>query len=128
LVTALLSLDPGGAPAAVPEASATAQALLTINTFRAGFVAAQLFFGTWLFPLGYLVLRSGFLPRLLGILLMLDGGAELIWFLHAFLLPAYPQLKTPGTIVSLAAEVGLAMWLLVRGVKVARIPAPAAAR
>ena len=53
----------------------------------------------------------------LGVLLLLDGVAELIWFLQAFLLPAYPAIKTPGTFVSLLAEVGLALWLLVRGVK-----------
>jgi Domain of unknown function (DUF4386) len=38
-------------------------ALLSVTTFRVGFVTAQLFFSAWLFPLGWLVLRSGFLPR-----------------------------------------------------------------
>lgn len=41
----------------------------------------------------------------------------MIWFLQAFLLPAYPQIKVPGTAVSLVAEIGLALWLLVKGVK-----------
>jgi hypothetical protein len=98
-----------------PEAAATA--LLAANVYRGGFAAAQLFFGTWLFPLGYLVLRSRFLPRLLGILLILDGFAEMIWFFQALVLPAYPAIKVPGTVVSLLAEVGLALWLLIRGVK-----------
>lgn len=80
---------------------------------------AQLFFGTWLFPLGYLVVKSGFLPRALGVLLILDGVAELIWFLQALLLPDHPAIKTPGTFVSLVAEMGLASWLLIRGVRVA---------
>ncbi len=65
-----------------------------------------------------LVYKSGFLPRILGVLLILDGVAEMIWFLQAFLLPAYPQIKMPGTVVSLLAEVGLALWLLIKGVKV----------
>jgi Domain of unknown function (DUF4386) len=98
-----------------PEVAATA--LLAANVYRGGFAAAQLFFGTWLFPLGYLVLKSKFLPRLLGILLILDGFAEMIWFFQALLLPAYPAIKVPGTVVSLLAEVGLALWLLIRGVK-----------
>ncbi len=114
LLTALQVMDPASG---LDAAQAQPLALVAINVYRAGFVTAQLFFGTWLFPLGYLVIRSGFLPRLLGSLLILDGVAELVWFLQAFLLPAYPAIKTPGTFVSLLAEVGLALWLLVRGVK-----------
>ena len=93
-------------------------AYLFIGTYKTGFVTAQLFFGTWLFPLGYLVYRSRSLPRLLGVLLMVDGVAVLIWFLQALLLPAHPEITYPGLVVSFVAEVGLALWLLVRGVKV----------
>ena len=98
-----------------PEVAATAQ--LAANVYRSGFAAAQLFYGTWLFPLGYLVIKSKFLPRLLGILLILDGFAEMIWFTQALLLPAYPAIKVPGLVVSLLAEVGLALWLLIKGVR-----------
>jgi hypothetical protein len=94
-------------------------AYLSINVYKTGFVTAQLFFGTWLFPLGYLVYKSGFLPRFLGVLLMLDGVAVLIWFLQALLLPDHPAITYPGIAVSFVAEVGLAFWLLVKGVKVA---------
>jgi hypothetical protein len=121
LLVAMQVADPGSG---LGSAQAQPLALAAINVYRAGFVTAQLFFGTWLFPLGYLVIRSGFLPRLLGVLLILDGVAELVWFLQAFLLPAYPAIKTPGTFVSLLAEVGLALWLLVRGVKDGRPAAP----
>ena len=85
---------------ALPTLSAAqtaAAAELAINVYRTGFVTAQLFFGTWLFPLGYLVYKSRFLPRVLGILLILDGVSELIWFLQALLLPDYPAIKVPGT-------------------------------
>jgi len=114
LVTAMVVVDPSGG---LDTVQAQSVALVAINVYRTGFVAAQLFFGTWLFPLGYLVIKSGFLPRLLGVLLILDGVGELIWFLQAFLLPDYPAIKTPGTFVSLLAEVGLALWLLIRAVK-----------
>lgn len=92
-------------------------AYLFIGTYKTGFVTAQLFFGTWLFPLGYLVYRSRLLPRLLGVLLMADGVAVLIWFLQALLLPAHPEITYPGLVVSFVAEVGLSLWLLVMGVK-----------
>jgi hypothetical protein len=81
-----------------------------------GLITAQVFFCTWLFPLGYLVYKSRFLPSLFGVLLVLDGFGVLIWFLQAFLLPDYPAIRYPGLIVSFVAEVGLALWLLVKGV------------
>ncbi len=111
LVTAMLVVDRPAASTAAAAPPTEAQSLVAADVYRTGFVAAQLFFGTWLFPLGYLVIRSGFLPRLLGVLLLLDGVAELVWFLQALLLPAYPAIKTPGTFVSLLAEVGLTLWL-----------------
>jgi hypothetical protein len=92
--------------------------LLSLNAYKTGFVTAQLFFGTWLFPLGYLVYESGFLPRFLGVLLMLDGIAIVIWFLQALLWPAYEAIIYPGLLLSFVAEVGLGLWLLVKGVKV----------
>ena len=93
-------------------------AFLSISVYRAGWVTAQLFFGTWLFPLGYLVYKSTFLPRPLGVLLMLDGIGVMVWFLQAFLWPDYHAITYPGLAISLLAEVGLAVWLLVKGVKV----------
>jgi hypothetical protein len=118
LISAMLLGDGVGRMQAFSGAQLEGLAYLFINVYKTGFVTAQLFFGTWLFPLGYLVYRSKFLPRFLGVLLMLDGIAVLIWFLQALLLPAYPVITYPGLAVSFIAEVGLAMWLLVRGVKV----------
>ena len=98
-----------------------ALALLSVSTYRVGFVTAQLFFSAWLFPLGWLVLRSGFLPRFLGWLLLIDGVAVLVWFLQVLLAPAYPAISYPAWAVGFIAELGLALWLLVKGV---RSPAP----
>jgi hypothetical protein len=117
LVTAMLL---GEGPSYMQADSATqveGLTYLSINAYKTGFVTAQLFFGTWLFPLGYLVYRSGFLPRFLGVLLVLDGFAILIWFLQALLWPAYEAIIYPGLLLSFVAEVGLGSWLLVRGVK-----------
>jgi hypothetical protein len=90
---------------------------LWIDVFQSGFVTAQLFYGTWLFPLGYLVYRSGFLPRFLGVLLLLDGVAVLIWFSQALLFPGHDAFSYPGLAVSFVAEVGLGLWLVIKGVK-----------
>jgi hypothetical protein len=101
-----------------PADQLQAQALLHIETYRNGFMMAQLFFGAWLLPLGYLVYRSGFLPWWLGILLIIDFVSVMIWFLQFFLLPGYDAITYPGLAVSFIAEVSLTLWLLVKGVKV----------
>ena len=103
---------------AFPAAQRDGLPYLSIDVYKTGFVTAQLFFGAWLFPLGYLVYKSGFLPRFLGVLLVPDGIAILIWFHQALLLPDYPAIRYPGLVVSFVAELGLALWLLVKGVKV----------
>lgn len=136
LMPALLQGDAASGMQAFPAGQLEGMAYLSINVYKLGFVTAQLFFGTWLFPLGYLVYRSGFLPRFLGVLLILDGIAVMIWFLQALLLPDYPAIRTPGLVVSFVAEVGLALWLLVVGVKPAAsgagtgapVPAPSVPR
>ena len=125
LLAALLMGDAGSHMQAFSAAQLEGLGLLSAGVYKVGFVTAQLFFGTWLFPLGYLVYRSGVLPRALGVLLIADGVAVLVWFSQALLLPAHPEVTSPGIVVSFLAEVGLALWLLIRGV---RVPASATPR
>lgn len=93
------------------------QAILFIGLYKIGFIIAQIFFGIWLFPLGFLVFKSKFLPRILGVLLIADGFAVLIWFFQFFLLPNYVVISYPCWIVSFIAEFGLTLWLLIKGAK-----------
>lgn len=93
-------------------------AMNDLNLYNNGFMIAQVFFGTWLLPLGYLVYKSGFLPRFLGALLMVDFLADLFWFSQYFLLPSYPALSYPANAVGFIAEFGLSLWLILRSVKV----------
>ena len=118
LVSALLQGDAASHMQAYSAAQLEGLAYLSINVCKMGWVTAQLFFGMWLFPLGYLVYKSKSLPRFLGILLMLDGIGVLIWFHQALLLPDYRAISLPGVAVSFVAELGLALWLLAMGVKV----------
>jgi hypothetical protein len=92
-------------------------AMSFLYSYSNGFMIAQIFFGTWLLPLGYLVYKSGFLPRILGILLMLDFFGVLIWFFQFFLLPDYGILSYPGLAISFIAEFSLSLWLLIKGVE-----------
>src|SRR5665647_1657602 len=115
LVSAMLQGDGASHMQAYSAAQLEGLALLSINVYKTGWVTAQLFFGTWLFPLGYLVYKSRFLPRFLGVLLLLDGIGCLIWFLQGLLAPALRTITYPGLAVSFVAEVGLALWLLIKG-------------
>jgi hypothetical protein len=118
LISALLQGDTASQMQAYSVGQLEGLAYLSINVYKMGWVTAQLFFGMWLFPLGYLVYKSKSLPRFLGILLMLDGIGVLIWFHQALLLPDYRAISLPGVAVSFVAELGLALWLLVKGVEV----------
>ncbi|MBY8981295.1 MAG: DUF4386 domain-containing protein, partial [Candidatus Lokiarchaeota archaeon] len=94
-----------------------AMAMSFLNSYTNGFMITQIFFSTWLLPLGYLVYKSHFLPRLLGILLILDFFAILSWFLQFFLLPDYGILSYPGLAISFIAEFSISLWLLIKAVK-----------
>ena len=94
-----------------------AQAMLFLNLYQNGFMIAQIFLGLWLFPLGYLVFKSGFLPRILGILLIIDGFAMLIWFFQFFFFPGYEVISNLCLAESFIAEGSFCLWLLIKGVK-----------
>jgi hypothetical protein len=94
-----------------------AQATLFINLYKNGSTIAQIPYGVWLFPLGYLVFKSGSLPKILGILLIADFFGLLIFVIQRFLLPGYEVISYPCTAVSFIAEISLSLWLLIKGVK-----------
>jgi len=94
-----------------------ALAMLFLNLYQNGFMIAQLLLNLWLFPLGYTVFKSGFLPRVLGILLIIDGFAMLIWFFQFFFFPGYEVISTLALAESFIAEGSLCLWLLIKGVK-----------
>jgi len=91
--------------------------LMYLNLYKSGFTIAQIFFGAWLLPLGYLVYRSGFLPKWLGVLLFADFFGVMIWFFQYFLLPDYEIITYPGFVASFIAEISLSLWLMIKGVK-----------
>jgi len=94
-----------------------AQAILFVDLFKNGSTIAQIPYGVWLFPLGYLVYKSGFLPKILGILLIADCFGLLIYVCQRFLLPGYVVISYPCLVVSFIAEISLSLWLFIKGVK-----------
>jgi len=94
-----------------------AQAILFVNLYKTGSTIAQIPYGIWLFPLGYLVFKSGFLPKILGILLIADCFGLLIYVCQRFLLPGYVVISYPCLVISFIAEISLSLWLFIKGVK-----------
>jgi hypothetical protein len=88
-----------------------------LGLHKHGILIAQIFWGLWLFPLGYLVFKSGFLPRILGVLLIIGCFGYLIDSLTYFLFPAYAAAISPiATTPAGIAELLFALWLLIKGV------------
>jgi len=94
-----------------------ALAMLFLNLYKNGFMIAQLFYGAWLFPLGYLVFKSGYLPRLLGIVLMVECFAWLMYPFQFFFFPSYEVISYLSFAVGFIGEFSLTFWLLIKGVQ-----------
>src|SRR2546430_15214978 len=101
-----------------------ALAMLFLRLHGQGNVINEIFWGLWLFPFGVLVKRSGFLPRILGVLLIVNCFAYLAQSLTSLLLPGYAGVVAQWTFPALFGELWIMLWLLIRG---AKVPAEAAA-
>ena len=92
-------------------------AMFFLDLREKGFTVAQQFYGAWLFPLGYLVFKSGFLPKFLGIVLMVHCFTWLSTFFQPFLFPGFTAITYVSYPLGFIAEFGLTLWLLVMGAK-----------
>lgn len=95
------------------------QVMLYLDQHANGMRIVHIFSGLWLFPFGYLVFKSGFLPKILGIFLMLGCFGYLINFAGQILIPDYSSIEL-FSYISLPAsigEIGICLWLLIMGVK-----------
>ncbi len=95
-----------------------ALAMFFLNLHQNGYWIAQIFFGAWLFPLGYLVFKSGFLPRILGIVMMIHFVGWLMTFFQFFLFPGLGAITYVTYPLGLISEFGLTLWLVIKGVNV----------
>jgi hypothetical protein len=96
-----------------------ALAYLSLRLHGVGFAIGLVFFGFFLVLLGYLVYRSGFLPRSIGVLLVVGGLGYLTNSFAQILAPALAESLLPWVLLpSFFGELGLALWLTVKGVDV----------
>ena len=89
--------------------------LLSINGFYEMWSIGLIIFGIHIFFLGYLILRSGYIPKILGVLLIIAFFGYLITNAANVLLPDYENYKTTLDrifIIPMLSEVALGIWLL----------------
>jgi Domain of unknown function (DUF4386) len=90
--------------------------LLRVSSYSTQMV--QVYWGLWLIPFGWLIYKSGFIPRIFGVLLILNGIAYIILSLSFLLFPDYQDLVYNIAMPFLfAGELPIILWLLIKGVK-----------
>ena len=97
-------------------------AFLFFNAHGTGYSIAMVFFGFSILVLGYLIFKSGYIPKILGAMLMLASVGYLVDSFAKFLMPNYASYESMFTMVvfvpAFISELALCLWLLIKGLKV----------
>jgi hypothetical protein len=87
-----------------------------LNLNDQGILIASIFWGLWLFPLGYLIYKSGYFPKVIGIFVLIGG--------IGYTLGSFLKLLLPDSVVILSVleimtfgEVIFLIWLIIKGAK-----------
>ena len=119
----MLATDPSFT-SSLGAGAADSLAALFLDLHGIGYLVAEVFFGLWLLPLGYVAYRSGYFPRALGIGLMIGAASYAISFALSITAPGFhSDASTLVAMPAALAELSFMAWLLVRGADV-----PAAVR
>jgi hypothetical protein len=105
-------------------AQRNALGMLFIRLHSQGIFIDEIFWGVWLFPFGLLVFRSGFLPRFIGVWLMINcfgyvALSVIALFFHSYYNTAFTMLQPV-----LFGELAIMLWLLIKGAKVPPLKLP----
>ena len=118
-LNALTLLSGAGYLQAFTTDQLNAQVMLSLDAYGNGILLSSVFWGLWLLPFGYLVFKSGFLPRVLGVLLMIGCFGDLFDDLGHVLSPGHADtviaslMAMPGSL----GEIGTCLWLLIMGAR-----------
>jgi hypothetical protein len=97
-----------------------AMAYASLDFFEYGFAICLAFFSISCFAMGYLIYKSRLIPRIIGVLLVIEGGLYFLNSYSMFLAPSFAPRVFPFLAASAIAEVSLCLWLLVMGINVRR--------
>ena len=118
LFAALFLLGDAGYLKAFEPDQLHALAYLSLKLYDYGFATCLVFFGCCLYLYGYLIFRSGYFPRTLGVLLIVASLSYLTNSFTLFLVPAYAAMILPILVLAFIGETSLCLWLIVKGVNV----------
>ncbi|WP_341227127.1 DUF4386 domain-containing protein [uncultured Arcticibacterium sp.] len=95
------------------------QLMSHLTSFNKGVQVNSIFWGLWLFPFGYLVFKSGFLPKFLGVFLMLGCAGYLVEFAGRLFIENYYDtiLSDMAGLPSQIGEFGICLWLIIFGAR-----------
>jgi hypothetical protein len=99
-----------------PQLDSLAMGFLSLNS--SGNDVDSVFWGLWLLPFGILVMKSGFFPRVLGILLLVAGFGYVTSSVTSIVLPAYSETVSRVAMPLLFGEFPIIFWLLIKGARV----------
>ncbi|HVG35021.1 MAG TPA: DUF4386 domain-containing protein [Pyrinomonadaceae bacterium] len=105
-----------------------ALALVSLRMHARGYTISGVFFGIYMFLLGYLIFKSGFLPRILGVLMAVGGLSNLLNSFAVFLFPTLMARLPDIVLLAGIAELALSLWLVAMGVNVSKWKEQASAR
>ncbi len=98
--------------------TSAALAYMSLSTHSTGFSISLVFFGCYCLLLGYLIYTSDFLPKLIGLLMVIAGICYLFDSFSVFLAPEFAESLFPYIFIPcFLAELSLAIWLLAKGIK-----------
>jgi hypothetical protein len=117
-IAALLLFRGGEFLAVFDKAQRDALGMLFIRLHSQGIFIDEIFWGLWLFPFGLLVFRSGFLPRFLGVWLMINCFGYVFLSITALFFPDYYGAAFRYSQPVLFGELAIMLWLLIKGAKV----------
>ncbi len=112
----LIILQDGSSLSAFTPEQLRALALVFLRLNNYAFQIYLVFFGAWCFLIGYLIFRSTFLPRILGVLLAISGLAWVTYLYPPLAHRVYPFIAAASAL----GEIPLELWLIVMGVNVQR--------
>lgn len=115
LAALTLARGPAFLSAVFDKAQLDALVLFFLRLHSQGFTLAQIFWGLWLLPFGIAVMRSGFIPRFVGIAAMIAGGGYVIASSSSLFLPAFAQWGQLAMVLG-TGELAI-LWLLIWGAK-----------
>lgn len=95
-----------------------ALAYIPLRLHDYGFGIGLIFFGCVCLINGYLIFKSGFLPKVIGVLMALAGISYLVNSATLILAPAYAEMVMPVLALALLGELSLSLWLLIKGVNI----------